>query len=132
MSVIDDLKRHEGFRSHPYHCSEGFLTIGYGLNLDDGISEQLAAKILEWTVQERESALSGMLSFWDNLTPARKDVFLNMAFNLGIPRFLGFKKMLIAAQDGDITGVCREMQDSKWARQVKGRADDLIERYRHG
>jgi lysozyme len=108
------------------------LTIGYGLNLDDGISEPLATKIMEWTVEERLQALR-KFPFWEQLTPARKNVFLNMAYNLGMPRFLKFKDMLAAAAIGDVAGVCREMRDSKWCREDVGyRAEELIEKYRIG
>lgn len=32
--LIEDLKRHEGFRARPYLCSAGRVTIGYGHNLE--------------------------------------------------------------------------------------------------
>lgn len=132
MSLVEDIKRQEAYRSHVYKDSLGILTIGYGLNLEDGISEPLAAAILEWIVEERRATLSKLLPFWGKLTPARQDVFLNMAYNLGIPRFLNFQKMLLAASQADIEGVCREMQDSKWYRQVGNRAKELVEAYRKG
>ncbi len=108
------------------------LTIGYGLNLDDGISEPLASKILEWIVAERLQVLQ-KFPFWERLSQARQEVFLNMAFNLGIPRFLKFKNMLAAAATGDVVGVCREMKDSKWYRfDVGYRAVELVEKFRIG
>ena len=131
-SLIAEIKRHEAFRSHPYRDSEDILTIGYGLNLDDGISEQLATKIVEWTIEERRAALARVLPFWPDLCPARQEVFLNMSFNLGVVRFMGFRKMLAAAANNDIIGVCMEMKDSKWYRQVGRRAAELIEKYRNG
>jgi len=131
-SLISSIKRHEGYRSHAYRDSVGVLTIGYGLNLDDGISEQLAEKILILILKERQETLSSLFPFWKELTPARQDVFLNMAFNMGIPRFLGFRRMLSAAASNDIAGVCREMRNSKWFLQVKGRAEELIEDFRKG
>jgi len=130
--LIAEIKRDEAYRSHAYRDTEGILTIGYGLNLDDGISEPLAAKILEFIVEERQDNLSRLLPFWQNLTPARREVFINMAYNLGIPRFLKFRDMLTAAGAGDVAGVCREMRDSRWYKQVGGRAEKLIEKYRLG
>jgi len=130
--LVDQIKRQEGYRSHAYRDTEGVQTIGYGLNIDDGISEPLAARILEWILIERRTALASLLRFWPELSASRQDVLLNMAYNLGIPRFLQFRKMLAAAERGNIESVCREMQDSKWYRQVKGRADELIDQYRTG
>jgi len=136
MSIIervsDEVKNDEAYRSHIYRDSVGIMTIGYGLNLDDGISEPLAEKIVEWVIEERLSSLSKILKFWRDLTPARQEVFLNMAFNLGIPRFLGFRHMLAAASAGDVAGVCREMRNSKWFVQVGDRAVRLVEKYRRG
>lgn len=128
-----EIKRHEAYRSHAYRDTKGVLTIGYGLNLDDGISEPLSAKILEWIVEERREALRRSLPFWGNLAPGRQEVFLSMAYNLGMPRFLKFTDMLRAAATGDIEGVCREMKDSKWYRVDVGyRAVELVEKYRVG
>ena len=131
-SLLDDIKRHEGYRSHAYKDTEGVMTIGYGLNIDDGISEPLAAAILEFIVNERKVSLSNMLPFWDKLSTGRQNVFINMAYNLGIPRFLGFSRMIAAAERGNVEGVCREMRESKWYKQVGRRADELIEQYRKG
>jgi len=132
MTLIEEIKKHEAFSSHTYLDTENVLTIGYGLNLDDGISEQLASKILEWTVEARRESLSKIIPFWSKLSPARQDVFLNMAYNLGVPRFLNFRRMLTAAEAGNVESVCREMKDSKWYKQVGRRADYLIEKYRRG
>ena len=131
-SLVEELKRHEGYRSHAYRDTMGFLTIGYGLNIDAGISEPLAAQILEWQVAECTAAIAGALPFWDKLSQARQEVFVNMGYNLGVDGLLGFRKMISAAAAGDIVGVCREMRDSKWYKQVGSRADELIEKYRIG
>lgn len=130
--VAEEVKTDEAYRCHMYPDSKGVTTIGYGLNLDDGISEPLAAKIVVWILEERLQSLEKLLPFWRQLTPARQEVFLNMAYNLGIPRLLKFRDTLAAAAAGDVEGVCREMEDSLWYREVGERADQLIEKYRRG
>ncbi len=131
-TTIDEIKRHEAYRSHVYLDTKQVLSIGYGLNLKDGISEPLATKILEWTLEERLQVLR-KFPFWEQLSQARQEVFLNMAFNLGIPRFLKFREMLKAAATGDVAGVCQEMTDSKWYREDVGyRAVELVEKFRVG
>ena len=132
MTLLDELKQHEGFSGHAYKDSLGVLTIGYGLNIDDGISKKMASMILEWTLAEREDELNQNLHFWESLTRPRQEVFINMAFNLGVFRFMKFKNMLACAADGNIDGVCQEMKNSLWYTQVKSRADYLIEKYRIG
>lgn len=131
-TLLQQIKRHEGYRPLPYRCPAGKLTIGYGLNLDAGISERLASYILEWQIADARNGLSKMIPFWHKLTPRRQDVFVNMSFNLGMQGLLGFRRMLEAADKGNVSGVCAEMRDSKWARQVGKRADELIEQYQKG
>ena len=55
-----------------------------------------------------------------------------MAFNLGVNGLLGFRKTLALIEAGDYTKASVEMLDSKWARQVKGRATRLSEQMRTG
>lgn len=131
-TLLDQLKHDEGFRPRPYRCPAGKLTIGYGLNLDAGIPERLASQILEWQISDLRTGLSAMIPFWLKLTPSRQDVFINMAFNLGMQGLFGFRRMLEAAERGNVSGVCNEMRDSKWAKQVGDRAERLIEQYRKG
>ena len=46
--VIAMLRKHEGMRNYPYKCSEGFLTLGIGRNLEtNGITEDEAIYLLE-------------------------------------------------------------------------------------
>ena len=35
MSLLKEIKKHEGFRSTVYECSEGYDTIGYGVAIKD-------------------------------------------------------------------------------------------------
>ena len=48
-----------------------------------------------------------------------------MAFNVGLPRLRGFKRMWAALENHDYEEAAKEMIDSKWARQVKTRAYTL-------
>jgi len=57
---------------------------------------------------------------------------MNMLFNLGYTRFLGFKKMLHAIEVRDFNHAANEMLDSKWAGQVGQRAIELAQIMRSG
>lgn len=139
MSLTEFLKRtsaqlirDEGFKLKPYRCSEGKLTIGVGRNLEDnGIREDEATLMLENDILASEGEVSA-LSCYRKLNEPRKAVLINMVFNLGIIRFLGFRKMLAALDAGDYARAAEEMLDSKWASQVKGRALRLAEQMRTG
>jgi lysozyme len=48
-----------------------------------------------------------------------------MAFNMGVSGLLGFKHALGAMKIGDYARAGTEMLDSRWAKQVRGRAAEL-------
>lgn len=126
--LVEQLKRHEGMELKPYRCSEGKLTIGFGRNLDDrGISVGEANFMLRNDISQAYIDLLQNHPWIDQLDAARRDVFINMVFNLGINRFNGFKKAIAAAKVGDFELCAKEMLDSKWANQVGRRANDLAE-----
>ena len=52
MSLLKNIKLHEGFRSRVYKCSEGYDTIGYGfaikdLEMDQDIAELILLRKIE-------------------------------------------------------------------------------------
>lgn len=57
---------------------------------------------------------------------------MNMCFNLGIGRLLGFRKMIMALTAKDYTTAAIEALDSKWAKQVGQRAKDVALMIREG
>jgi lysozyme len=128
-----DLKRYEGFSTKLYTDSEGHLTIGYGRNLEDkGIDEREAEIMLDNDIAEAHGYLIQNVSEFTFLNVVRQEVLVNMVFNLGINKFLGFKKMLAAIAGRDYEKAADEMLDSRWARQVGNRAEELAERMRRG
>lgn len=123
--AIEMLKRHEGYRSKPYRCSAGKITIGYGRNLEDvGVNESEAEILLinDYNAAEDEAS---KFSWFEGLSDVRREVVIMMIFNLGYPRFTGFKKTIAALAAGDYESAASEMLDSKWAAQVGLRAFEL-------
>lgn len=55
-----------------------------------------------------------------------------MCFNVGVSGLLAFKRMLAACERGDYGRAAEEMLDSKWAKQVGGRADELARMMQEG
>lgn len=130
--MIEMIKRHEGFRRFPYRCTAGKLTIGYGRNLEDvGISEDEAEMLLLNDVERCWEQLS-QFDWFHDLNEARQWALVDMLYNLGFSRFMGFKKMLAALERRDYESAAAEMLDSKWARQVGNRAIELAEIMRSG
>jgi lysozyme len=57
---------------------------------------------------------------------------VDMGFNLGIPRLMKFKKMWEAIERQDFEWAAAEMLNSRWAKQVGKRADNLSKTMEHG
>ena len=131
--------RHEGSNldangNHkPYQDSVGIWTIGYGHNSQaKSISEKAAQQILMDDMQDARNDCFSVFPDFDTFSQVRQDAFVNMIFNLGLSRFLGFMKMCKAIEQRDWDTAADEAWDSKWRKQVKGRADEIIEMIRQG
>jgi lysozyme len=128
MTLLERIKRHEGLRLKPYRCSSGKLTIGYGRNLEDnGISAAEADSLLNEDIKRCEAECQKAFPWFTQLNSTRQGVIVELDFNLGLTRLLGFKKMLAACEQGNYEQAAREMLDSLWARQVGQRAVTLAE-----
>ena len=130
--VINDLKLDEGFRSKPYKDTRGFLTIGHGINISNGITEYESAMILEHRVNNITETLKKQIIFWHKLNIERQNVLINMAYNLGVKGLINFKKMLIFLSIDDYKNAAKEGLDSAWAKQVPNRARKLMNIIREG
>lgn len=141
------LQVHEGLRLESYHDTTGHKTIGYGWNLDakplpSGIGKKQGDKVTISAIEAEALLDVSMLDHWNELVGAfpwvnglnawRKAVLLDMAFNMGIPTFKTFKFTLYDVANGDFAKASERMLKSKWAGQVKRRADVLSEVMRLG
>ena len=125
-SLKDQIVRHEGLRLKPYKDSVGKLTIGVGRNLDDnGISKSEAMLMLDNDILTATVELNIALPWTMDLDWPRRAVLINMTFNMGMTRLLGFQDTLAAIQDGHWQKAHDHMLASKWARQVGPRAIEL-------
>jgi lysozyme len=126
-TLIKKIKQHEGFRQKPYKDTEGILTIGYGFNLVHvGISEDEADLILRKRVKDLQKTMM-QYSWFANQNRPRREALLDMAYNLGVAGLLKFKKMIAALVAGDYETAAIEALNSRWAAQVKGRANTIAD-----
>lgn len=118
-----ELIRDEGFRSKPYKCTAGKLTIGVGRNIEDnGITEDEAMYLLENDIASCIKQLTAKLSWYTSKPDAVQRVLTNMCFNLGISKLMSFKKTLSLIELGKYKEASVQMLNSLWARQVGERA----------
>lgn len=131
--LIEQLKRHEGFRSAPYHDTEGHLTVGYGRALfKNPLTREEAAYLLSNDVQEAIQAAKRITPMWGSLSQERQLVLVNMVFQMGEAGVANFRKMFRALEAGDYDKAADEMLDSRWYIQTPNRAAELSEQMRTG
>lgn len=130
MLIVD-----EGVRLRPYVDSVGKLTIGIGRNLDDvGLRLDEALYLLrnDITVAYQNAVRIFGAEFMLRLDDVRQAVIVDMLFNLGYKRFLGFKKFIGAVKRKEWDKAAEEMLNSLWAKQVGKRAERLAYMMRTG
>lgn len=119
---------HEGIKLHPYQCPAGKLTIGIGRNLEEnGISRAEAFYLLENDLKRCETECAQSFPWFELLNPVRQGVVVEMVFNLGLKRFLDFKRFMKALTIKDYSCAAQEMLNSRWALQVGKRAERLAQ-----
>ena len=126
--LLEMLKRHEGVRSHVYLCSAGYETIGVGRNISKsgmGLSDDEVNYLLENDIVRVIKELSSEYPWFKDLDDVRKDAMIDISFNLGATRLRGFRRALAAMEVADYKMAAKEFLDSKWSRDVKGRATEL-------
>jgi lysozyme len=158
--LFNQLKRHEGIRFSAYKCSRGFWTVGVGRNLEHNPlsgDEQLTifGQILPDADVIRRLMFSALstehveLLFLNDvakaeelchkhlpmseLNDARKAVFINMVFQMGVNGVLKFEDTVRFAGRGEFDLCATAMLDSKWFRlDSPGRAQELSDQMLSG
>lgn len=131
-SLSQLLKYHEGCRLSPYTCPAGFLTIGFGHNLDsdpiDGIQRGVeislirAEEILAADIAAKRAELIAVLPWVDELDDVRRAAMLDLAFNLGVAGLLKFTRTLEYVKAREYALARKALLQSRYATQVGKRA----------
>jgi len=131
--LTETLKRHEGLakvvgkRVYPYKCPAGYLTIGYGRNLDGiGISFEEAEILLNNDIDNAIKAVKIVFPDFDSIDDVRQEVLVNLMFNIGYLKFIQFKKMIAAVKIKDFKEAAKQLKDSQWYNQVGNRGKELV------
>lgn len=148
--LLEQIKRHEGFRTHVYKCTASRNTIGYGHNIDadntmcvadfkDGIGREEAGRLLLGDLNNARDQLFRVYPEFNDLKRPRIDSLINLVFNIGIGSgrtgkgVMGFRKMIRAIRHGDFEEAADQMLDSKWKGDVgPTRSHEVSEQLRTG
>lgn len=130
MSLIEKIKNSEGFRPRPYKCSRGVWTFGHGLTY---ITEEESEQLVKNRIESLTFQIDNLLRSEEiSLDDTRKEVLIEMAYQLGVKGLSKFYKMLKALRDMDYDTAADEMLNSLWARQTPQRCKRLSEVMRNG
>jgi lysozyme len=134
------IMHQEGYRSYPYDDQTGLrvkapagkITIGFGLNLDDGFDIGLAKIILSYQLDKIINQLTVSLAFYSALDEVRQAVLVSMAFNMGLDGLFAFKEMLGSLKAGHYPDAVTELNQSNLPKQVPRRTAELSEMLQKG
>ena len=131
--LIEQLKRHEGIKLTPYKCTSDKLTIGVGRNLEDvGISEEEAEMLLQNDIQRAVSQLKERFPWTLELDEVRFAALINFTFNVGIGTVSKFVNAMALLKGKKYDMAADEFLNSRWAKQVGGRALELTDLIKTG
>ena len=137
--VKERIKAHEGYRLSPYHCTEGFLTGGYGHKILDG--EDVPTTQEGWialfdkdydkahegakTLVYEHLTGTGFSELEDKKKETIEGVLTEMCFQLGQSGVRKFRKMIAAIGKKDFPEAGKQMRDSLWHKQTPARCIEL-------
>jgi len=139
MGSLDDTKKmiikHEGIRDMPYKDSVGLWTVGVGHLIGDGKSlppeynrKFTQAEIMKMFDDDfhHHAKAAEKIPGYSKANAAGQGALIDLTFNMGnswYKKWPNFCKKLAA---GDFKGAADELAGSKWAQQVKSRAQTII------
>ena len=128
MSLIDSIKKHEGYVGVVYKDSLGIDTIGYGFAIKDlELDADICDIILERKIKNLQDRVKVKFKWYGYMPQEIKDVVMEMCYQLGVGGFSKFKKTISYLQNKQFQDASVEMLDSLWAKQTPNRAEALSE-----
>lgn len=146
MSLLENIKAHEGFRDHIYKDSLGKATIGYGflvavlspdeLKLNGGkaepMSREVADKILNLKVSRLKKRVFQCLPWLSEKPQNVQDTLIEMAYQLGLAGLMGFRHTLGCIEAGDYAQAAKNLCASLLYRQTPKRVENYIKGLKDG
>ena len=129
MSLIESIKKHEGYVGVVYKDSLNVDTIGYGFAIKDlELDRDICDIILERKIKDLHDRVKNKFKWYGYMPQEIKDVVMEMCYQLGVGGFSKFKKTISFLQNKQFKDASEEMLDSLWAKQTPNRAKELSKR----
>jgi lysozyme len=117
-TLIEDIKREEGYRASVYLDSLQKPTIGYGFLIDSlELQEDICQLILMRKLEKLIKTIKFNFKWFDDMPEKIQDVIINMCYQLGVSGVSKFKKTIQFMKNRQWDKASVEMLDSKWGRE---------------
>ena len=132
MSLIESIKKNEGYRSRQYLDHLGNPTIGYGFLVSElHLDEDVCDIILERKLGELKLSIHKKFPFVLDLPEEVQDVVIEMCYQMGLTGFSKFKKTIAFLRLNKFREAATEMLDSRWYKQTPNRAKRLSDKVKY-
>lgn len=140
MTVEEFVERHEGRKNKVYKCTAGKNTIGIGHNIDakglpdeiksfldtNGyITEDMIDELFSYDLADAHEDCEKLYPEFESFSESRQMALIDFLFNVGIGTAKTFKNTNRAINEGKWKEAAQGIRNSKYAKQVKGRAEDV-------
>jgi len=121
------INDNESIRLLPYTDTTGHITIGWGTNLNAGITQAEADYLRDNRISSAVETAKAQ-PWWPMVQDCdpRARAFIEILFNMGLAKFNEFTKAIAAALQSDWQTCSAELLESLWAQQVGERAERLV------
>lgn len=121
-----DIEREEKRVPYGYYDSRGYLTCGIGFLIDKERGGRIPDAVmnfwLDYILDQIDEEMDTAFPWWRKQPDNVQRALAQMCYQIGLPKLLGFKKMLAALQAGNYGAAKIEGLDSAWAKQTPARA----------
>jgi GH24 family phage-related lysozyme (muramidase) len=139
MGSLDDTKKmiikHEGMKDKPYKDSLGLWTIGVGHLIGDGktlppeynrtFTQAEIMKMFDDDFDHHAKAAEKIPGY-SKANQGGQGALIDLTFNMGPSWYKKWPSFCKKLAEGDFKGAADELASSKWAQQVKSRAQTVI------
>lgn len=141
------IRRFEGVSLVPYRCPSGFLTIGFGWNVESNplppdidaylkehgsITAAMAEGLLDLAIECSLNDCRHLYPKFDTFSENRRNALTDMAYNMGLTTLSKFRISNRFVNDEMWQEAADNFALSKWAKQVKGRSREVLDLLRNG
>lgn len=135
QDLENTLILHEGVSKFAYTDTTGHITVGVGRNISktgQGLSTDEIMFLLKNDIDRVYRSICHY-QWFERCNEVRRDVLIELGFNIGVEGLLSFKDFLSALEVNNPGQAVRALESSKWIHEVgESRSQDILYRVQYG